>query len=205
MTREEFSDWLGMHRNRFPGVDKLIGGDETIAADFWAVLSRFTADELRAATRDIMAMDPQPFPGDHLGKIRALCRTVRFRKHEREPQPYRQEESYRCGRCRDRGSIHVFHPCAYRPIVDGTFDEKQHLREIVVACNCAAGQPLCNKDPENIKQKDSLPNMLIFNEQTMFPMIDSETRQENTALDLVQFVTERYQPRNYNPEFAAFE
>lgn len=207
MTKEEFASWLERHRNRFPGVDKLMESDESMALDFWHKLNRFDVEDLNTATREVMAMDPQPYPGDHLGKVLTICRSGRFRKYEKIPkhQSYRQEERYDCGRCRDRGCFEVFHPCAYRPIMSEVFNEAKHLREITVACNCAAAQPMSNKSPENLSRHGSFENMLTFNEQTMLPVLDTDTREKRTVYDLVQFVTEVYKPRNYHNEFATFE
>ena len=206
MTEIEFDEWLTHHCNRFAGLDRKIFGDDrndgdpTIARDFFHHLGSFEKSELMAATLHLMALEDQPFPEQHLGKIKAFCKTNRFEKHKKDPQPYRKEETYRCGQCRDRGSIYVFHPIAYRPIFEDRFDRKRHLNEIVVSCNCAAGQPLCNKEPSD----KGFKNMLRFSEHTMFPVLDPETQQERTELDLVQFVTEQYRPRNFHSEFESF-
>lgn len=192
MNRSEFDDWIDMHCARFSGVSNMIENDPTISNDWFSRIGHATVDQATEATREIMAMDPQPFPSDHLGKLASIIKSLRFIEFESD-RFTPKVESYRCLQCFDRGAVYVFHPLAYSEIRNGTFDKSKHVNEIVVACYCDAG-----KIHQQPKTKTSCHPLMQFDANRMLPT------HEQTADDLVEFVNDRYRPRNYHEEFADF-
>lgn len=205
MQGSDFQVWLSYHSARFPGVSNMLDRDETIARDWFYHLEAFEVEETEKATLEIMALDPQPFPGDHLGKIKAICKRNRMIKNPVDPSKirYRDTETFSCPICHDFGVIWVFHPIAYQPIKDDAYNRAKHLRELVVGCNCPAAQQFVNKDPETSGKKQ-FSQMLRFDDAAMLPTRNWETGLDRDETDLIEFVTERLRPRRFHSEFEAF-
>lgn len=189
MTNEEFNTWLADYQVRFRGVAALLAESQSLVDDWYRMLKGFDLETIQGATRDVTAMDPQPYPGDHLGKL------IRFSKDRSFAAPkqidYSRVESYKCLQCQDRGVVWVYHPMAYGPIRKGEFDAAKHVNEIVVACYCDQG-----KQHQRPKTQTSCHPLMLFDANRMLPV--------STADDLVDFVANRYRPRNYHDEFSEF-
>lgn len=179
MTRDEFDEWLAGYAVRFKGVANMMSEDPTIASDWFSELGAATVEQITTATRDIMTRDPQPFPADHLGKLRAVVKSLQFEPKRNQALRYTSEPSYRCIKCLDRGHLWVWHPSAYKAVRDNTLQPTDQ-KEIVVACDCNA----------------ATPGLIKFDHSKMLPS-------DTDLSDLIEFV-ETIKPRNYYHEFAEF-
>ena len=195
MNQSEFDDWFEVHCLRFAGVAKLQANDPTIASVYFDRLKQYDRRTLRDATDDVFAMEDQPFPSQHLGKLLSLCRSSQYKLTRSENVTLPAKERINCELCEDRGTVYVYHPEAYQKIRDERFDYDRESKEIVVACSCSRGESFSNKSSDNLGTKGSFPNMLKFCPTRMLPL------DGNGEAELVEFV-EQIKPKNYRQEFA---
>lgn len=204
MNKTEFAGWLDRHAARFQGIANMLDRDQTIAKDYLLMLGGFDVEHANQATLELMAMDPQPFPNDHLPKLIAICKRLRMKiKKTIELVDYRQTDTFRCSTCHDFGCIWVFHPMAYKPIREGYFDPKMHFRDIVVGCKCPPSQQFVNKPEPQPGDKKQFSAMLRFDESKMLPVRDWDNNRDRDETDLIEFV-DRMRHKNHKTEFDAF-
>ena len=196
----EFEDWLDRHVGRFSGVQRLFEKDSTIAADWKRLLDGFSVEALLHATDQIMLMENQPFPENHLGKIRVFATTFQNREKLKNVVEFDElkNERVRCSLCRDRGVVEVYDPRkSYAAIRANAFDIDSHLRICVVACTCGQGdkhtRPKVN--PNQCKP-------LIRFDSSVMSTVDAATTTEQ-ADELADFVLNQWKPSNFHSEFAS--
>jgi len=196
MNTEQLENWIDDYRRRNSGVDRILDS-QSLVDDWFHLLSDFSLEELKSAARYLATLDPQPYPSEHLPKLLAHLKSQRF-KPLRQALPSTREPRYECPDCNDRGVRYVYHPLAYQPIRDECFSASNHLREIVVACNCAAG----NQHTQQRESKIANRPMKEFCQNTMCEVSAIST--EEQVQELTEFVSTKYRPRNFYYEFSEF-
>jgi hypothetical protein len=197
-----FSEWASDFLIRFNGFSKTVDQSEELQKEFDELFRPFTIEVLRKATRELMLLDPQPFPNEVMAKLYSRCRSMSLapRTHESVPDPW-DEPRYRCLDCRDGGTLMVYHPIGYSPIRNDCFEISKHLNSITVACTCDAG------DKQTIERRYKLgnggerivPGLKRFDSKKM--KVITATRLNEQVDELTEFVLSGYQ---FN-KFSGFE
>lgn len=135
-----FDEWADDLATRFSAFGNLIERSESLQDDFRQTFQSFSIDVLKKATKELMLLDPQPFPSDIFGKLYSRCKSMSFapQTHGKTFDPH-DEPRYKCLDCKDGGTVAIYHYCGYQPIRLGSFDMSKHLRSMIAACHCSAG------------------------------------------------------------------
>lgn len=208
-----FQDWYQRHAARFAGVKRLVETDPTIYDDWERMLSKFSIESLDHATDQIMISEKQPFPEEHLGKIRVFATAYGNNKKLKNSVAYDDHRRVKCAACQDRGTLRVYDwrsknetggRGTYLAIANNEFNPED-IRDFVVACDCEAGnQHRQEVDPGRKGACKPLPK---YDPDFMRQVV--AISRDDQASELVGFVlnnpTVYNRPAGYHQEFSSFE
>lgn len=112
------------------------------------------------------------------------------------PRTYSTPDTFKCISCLDTGALEIYHPKAYRPIKDGTFEAGRDMNTVMVACSC----------PERIRHQAAIQpgekgrcRPLIDFDSNVMKVVTNRMPDEE---ELIDFVMNHWKPRTRDEEYA---
>ena len=219
MQPDEFQNWVEHHTNCFPELKTFFENNSGAVGMWFQALRDCDLSAAKQASIDLLSRDERIFPSAHPGKVRALC----FQKSEKRPfaddvtHDVFNEPRHECRFCLDLGVVSVFHPKAYGPIKESTYDRGKHLGSLSVACNgCEKGDRKADPNASWIERHNAkFQNLRVramkqFDPDLMCPLPKLECCPEGSSVidwqeeHLIEFVQTRIQYAGFHNEFAAY-